>query len=425
MKNIPDPLVVLISEYVLPSHIYVLRDVCKDIRDVLDKNNPVYEKILSHVIAPKKILYKNSIGTTALLIKSSWRQAFCLNCGCTTLLHINYYYGIFLCYECEKNNNFFFEVNLRASCVDYFLDYKTQKENVNLVKVKNGRGFKVLHKDLLEVAHTQYPNGELQTKLDLRYFRMLETNKRRYKSRERRIASVKTTFNYLVNCNISRIDPVLMDMVYLTSVVNMFGCRDKIFGDVYSLKITTKFTVSEVCHNLCDYSMMITYMKKKGLLDNHYNMNRFSIGTTPLYIYLKHMRSSGLHFYEMVNEYVESANEIEKRSDEVQRYLLTEKTKQQRKSLAVAMCVEDAVDYNHDDFEEFVEFGLGDPVYLARKKRARVFLNRNGFMDHLDRYLNAGYRTSEAYDLATKLVLDRTKGYPPMMRVCYINLSLE
>lgn len=423
IKNIPDPLVVLVSEYVRPSHLYVLRDVCKDIRNVLDKKNPLWERILSHNIAPKRILYKNSIGTTALLVKSSWKQAFCLNCERTTMLHINYYYGIFLCYDCEKNNKAFFEVNLKAICFDYFLDYKTQKENANLIKVRNGRAFKVLHKHILKVAHLQYPDGELQDKINRRYYRNRETAIRRYRSRERRTASIKTSFGYLVGSNISRIDPILTDIISLTNVVNMFGCREKIFGDVYSLKITTRYTVSEVCNNLCDYSMMITYMKKKGFLDEQYHVNFFAVGTTPFYVYSKHRLPSGLHFYELVNEYVDSVNETEKRSAQVERYLLTEKTTRQRKSLAIAMCVEDGIDYNQEDFQDFVESGLGNPVYIARKRRARVFLNRNGFMDYMDRFLQAGYDVHEASNVATKLVLDRTKGYPPMMRVCNINLG--
>jgi len=207
----------------------------------------------------------------------------------------------------------------------------------------------------------------------------------------------------------------------LENIINMYDCNKIVYGDIRSLRIKTTTSVDKVCQRLCEYAMMITYMKKTGFLDQEYNMRSFLNGTTPRYIFLRHIRG-GLHFYESVNQYVESMSEIEKRSNDVERFLLNDTSKKRRKSLAVALCVEDSVDYCNEEFNDFVEHGLGNPVHIARNKRSTVFLNQNSFMEYLNRFLDNGYYMSDAWSIATNHVLERTLGYPPMKRCCYINL---
>lgn len=423
MNTVPDPVFILIAEYVQIQSIPLLRDTCGDFRRVLDSPNRVWDSIIDQYTRLKKtgiILYRGSIGTTALMVKSSKIELVCTSCGSLSNLKMNKFYDLIVCSRCE-HIGLFKTVNLREACTEFFLDYKQQQGNNSLCKIKYGRSFRILRKDVLRVANEEYPMGELQNKIQDRINRLWATRQRRFSARNKRINDMVQFFDRNARKNRARIDPIVQNMDMAIAMTNMYGCHSLVFGDVYNFKINTQTSSEEVSSRLCDYVMMITYMRKSGFLFDDYKCNFCSSGTSPFYIFKKHL-NGGLHFYEATREYVDSVEELRKRAKEVERYVELVDTPMQRKTLAIAICVEDSIDYVEEDFEDFVTMGIGNPVYITRNKREKVFLNRNNYMVYVNHMLNQGYTISDAEKYSTNRILHETNGYPPMKRVCYINL---
>lgn len=420
LDDIPLPILVTISEYTMYESIYSLRRISRNFRRVLDDENPLWNSIYDgYLKGSVKLLYDNSIGTTALLAKASRNNMVCISCGTNFWLSINEFYGTILCRKCETLNTFVV-VNLREACLEFFLDYKTQVDNEMLCKSRRGRSFKVLKHHVRSIATVMYPGRELEAKMNARFNRAYRTHIRRRESRSRRSNALIVEFEKVFRRNPYRMDACFRCYKYTRKIVDNHGSTSQVFGDVFSYKITTKFTPMEVGRRLYDYACMLSYMRKHDFLDLKYNTNLF-VDSNPYYIFRKHTRG-GLHFYETTREYVDARTEIRCRSSEVNAYIKTGLNKKERRSLAIAICAEDSVYYCEQDFKFFVENSVGNPVYIARDKRKRVFLNANNHMFYVDQHMAGSYSGDDATEWATKMVLNRTDGYPPMMRTCYINL---
>jgi len=94
----------------------------------------------------------------------------------------------------------------------------------------------------------------------------------------------------------------------------------------------------------------------------------------------------------------------------------------ERKELSVSSCVEDGVEYDETVFSDFVEYGSGNPVILAREKRKSVFMNMNGYGSIFAQLMNFhGLDEDIAKQYAKKRVLYKTYGFPPMIPVCVVD----
>lgn len=221
--------------------------------------------------------------------------------------------------------------------------------------------------------------------------------------------------------NSIRVDPYLRNLSNITEMVRAHGSTHIVFGDVKDVKIHCRHTPREASVRLYNYAAMLTYMRKTDFLDQDYKLIP-GTGSTPHDIFQKHTRG-GLHYYENTRAYMDAKKEFYTRFHEVERHLSVGSTRIGRKSIAIAMCVEDNIDYVVEDFQQFVDIGEGNPVYIARQKRKMVFLNANNYMVYLDEMLMNDHHITESAIMAENRVLWDTIGYPPMMRQCYINLS--
>lgn len=422
MDDLPFSILGEISEYVMAPRIPILRDVCKGFRHVLDTKSPRWEEILK-TYAPGGsvgLTWDGSKGTSALMVRASSKNGTCVSCRGTFLLEVNAFYDMLVCRNCQRWN-VFKVVNLKLACKEFFLDYREQKDNRDLLKYSHGRSFRVLLGHVLRVARNKFPRGELDQRLYDRRQRIQKTNDRRVAALDDRMSDVSNRFEKLVAKAPARVDSVLRDEIFLREMVHSFGSTRMIYEDISSLKITTHATSTDVAHRLCAYASMLTHMKKINLLDNDYIAQQMD--THPHYIFYKHL-SGGLHYYELSQQYACASRELAQRVSDVDTHVTRNNlTSSERKSLSIAMCVEETMDYCHDEFRQFIDHNVGNPVQIARERRKRLFLNANNYTVYIDYYTTLGHHHSHVLEYAERAVLAQTKGYPPMTRGCVINLT--
>lgn len=424
-NELPTPLLILIFEFTAHPYLQSLRGVSRGFREVLDdRNNATWNSIMKSHCTPTvahRLLWGGSLGTTALMVRASVVHRACISCRLWFNLDRNEFYDLVVCRRCAKKTAFKV-VNLNKSCFNYFLDYKTQQENSDLVKHRKGRSFLVLLTHVRAVASAKYPGEELQQKINARFARAFKMELRQQQERGKRIQEISFKFIDVLWQTPSRVDVVLRDQEVLKDLVQHFGSRREVFGDTMEKRVRASTKTNVVAQRLYDYAAMLTYMRKLGLLDFRYDVTD-GHRCNPNYVYRHHV-NEGLHFYELSRQHADGKNEISKRTSDVETYLVQRVlTTSERKTLAVALCAEEAINYTSSDFHGFVVHRQGNPVTVARRVREREFLTQNHLAWETNHFLVEGYSQEEATALATNNVLHRTKGFPPMMRTCFIHLS--
>lgn len=423
IAELPRPVLSLTLEYTRATSIQVLRCTCRSFRDVLDDVDPKWESIFNAYCSPRvRLSWAKSPGTTALMVRSSVLRQTCISCHLWFTLKVNKFYDVLLCGRCSKKN-LFRVVSLRKACFNYFLDYPSQKDNNRLVKVTHGRSCSVLLMHVRKVALEKYPDGELEKKVNARFARAFKTEVKKQVEKEKRIRAVSYKFCDVLWQTPSRVDAVLRDQGTVMDLIFSFGSKGDVFGDILERRVKASVSTSVVAQHLYDYAAMLTYMRKLNLLDFKYNVTS-GHRCTPNNIYRYHVYG-GLHFYELTRQHADARDELAGRLVQVETYMLrTSMTESGRTSLAVAMCAEESINYNAEDFAAFVSDLKGNPAEISRRVREREFLNQNHLAWEMNNFLVQGYDNENAFRLATDNVLHRTKGYPPMMRSCFINLTI-
>lgn len=356
------------------------------------------------------------------MVRASVLQHCCISCRLWFNLKPNKLYDVILCGRCSKKH-VFRVVSLRKACLNYFLDYGLQKENQNLVTAKIGRSFLVLLTHVRMVAFEKYPDGELVSKMNKRFARAFKTELKKEQEKNKRIRAISYKFIDVLWQTPLRVDPVLRNQATLTDMIQRFGSTQEVFGDALERKVRTSTAVGTVAQHLYDYGAMLTYMRKLNLLDFKYDATGRH-HCSPHYVYRHHVHQ-GLHFYEISNQHADARNELAARVSEVEIYILrTTMTQGERKALSVAMCAEDSINYNAEDFHRFVVGREGNPAEISRHVREREFLYQNHLAWDINNFLVTGHNQDEAEELGKLNVLHRTKGFPPMMRSCFINLTI-
>ena len=427
ISDLPTPVLARTLGYTRFSSLQVLRCVCRCFRDVLDdRENSMWKCMIQEYSTPlvsNRILWGKSLGTTALMVRASVLEHSCISCRLWFNLKPNKLYDIILCGRCSKKH-VFRVVSLKKACFNYFLDYGFQKENHNLVKAKIGRSFLVLLSHVRMVASEKYPDGELISKMNKRFARAFKTELKKQQEKEKRIRCISYKFIDVLWQTPLRVDPVLRNQATLTDMIQGFGSTQDVFGDALERRVRASISVGTVAQHLYDYGAMLTYMRKLDLLDFKYDATA-GHHCSPYQVYRHHV-NEGLHFYEVSKQHADARKELRARVLEVETYILrTTMTQAERKALSVAMCAEDSINYNATDFQGFVVGRQGNPAEISRHVREREFLHQNHLAWEINSFLVEGHDQDAAQQLGKLNVLHRTKGYPPMIRGCFINLTIH
>lgn len=429
--SLPNSVLVIVFEYTRSPCHSLLREVSVTFKGVLDdKTNPIWNEMIkrwSKPLVAKKILRGSSVGCTALTMKSSKINKSCASCGATIGVETNPFYDLLLCTNCKKLDVFQI-IKLKEACAMYFLNFKDMKSRKSLVKVVSRRFKTVLLTDVRKISKEMYPFGELERKISTRRNRRVEVENKRLQARKERKASGSREFHTLTSISPLRTDSTLKHEFTVNCFIRAFGSHEDVYGDTFKARVYTNVSGQEFGRREYEYACMLTHMKKVGLVGPNYEMIKEEC-PHPRHIFKYHLNGKfydgGLHFYDRIRDYSIEANHFESRCNEISAILnLRRGDKDYRRRIAVAMCVEDDTDYDSSIFEDFVENGIGHPVKIAREIRKNKFLMDNNFAERVNHLVWTGYSESGAKTLATIRLLDYARGYPPMPRVCRIDVGL-
>lgn len=418
--EIPSVLLTPVLEYSRLVNPRTLRHVSKAFKNVMDDStNPVWAEMMKKYNNPKVpgLLWASSKGCTALIMRQSVLQHCCVSCSSNAPdVAKNPFYGVYLCTVCQILPIFRIQ-SLRKACNYFFLDFKTQKDNPYLLNLKIGNLRIVLVRHVQKIATETHSADGLWQMIDERQARADALKSKRIEYRDRRAFILKAVYAENMAKYPSRVDAVFQDYATLHASVQQFGAWQDVYEDFYDLKISPKISPTEVARRESDFAQLLTHMKKLDVLG--------SDSIQPRHVFRK-FRHSGPHFYDQIQELAQSDRELKQRSAQVQEYIRfhgSNMNRPLRRSLAIALCVEDDIDYNPNFFKEYVISGIGNPCEIARDLRCQIFLDRHDFQATLISLLNRGFSVDQASSCAKRGILERTYGFPPMVRVCEIMLT--
>jgi len=411
-----------VFEYVQFNDIKIIPRISKYMKEILDTNSPYWEKKSSEICKPKgnSILCDQSPGLTCLIVNAGFRVSRCISCKSQAWVHRHEFYDVPICIQCENINMSFMFGGFKSICKKYYLDPEKHENDENISKIRVGSNYRVLDSHVLKAASIFHTNGVLLKKLELRNLRKeLVTKKRFQKCKERR-RKVKYEFEKLVSLNDVRVHEDLSQFISAEKIAYHHEVGDYIFGDCFRPIIDSFMSFDEASHRLFEFVCLVTFMEKRSLLDASYCAN--DDAHMPGHIY-KGYRKSGVHFYELVTRYSDARASYWKRLDKMSIYICVKiLDADQRKKLAISTCIEDGVTYDCLYFSDFVDYGVGNPVSLAREKRKNIFMNSNGYESIYGQLMNFhGLGSDIAHRYAKKRILNRTHGFPPMIPICSID----
>jgi len=424
IETIKEENVINILEYVELNSVHHIRRVSKYSKEILDsdKNKKMWNRISNKYCMPyhKGIGIKNSPGSTALLKRASCISHRCISCFRRDIrIYIHPFYNINMCGLCKMDKLFLIS-GLKTACKKYFVNPSSSFIQQSIVKQKVGNNFRVMDKHVRSYAEIVYPGGDLRMKLDNLRIKRDSIDIRRGNLRQGRMNDVERGFSKLCTENPSRVDKVLSCFKCTKSLILVDMLNMYIFGDLFSYKIRTSSNVKEASEKMYEYASMISYMKKCGLMTERYQNIYDSY--TSRHIFKKYVHG-GLHFYEVLSSMTNSQRLYKKRLDKMTIHLdIKCLDVSSRKKLSVSTCVEEGIEYDEDSFDEFVRYGVNNPVRIARDRRKLLFLNSNGHMTNIYRYMEFYRITEEEASIhSTNRILNVTMGYPIMDPVSYVH----
>ena len=197
-----------------------------------------------------------------------------------------------------------------------------------------------------------------------------------------------------------------------------------IFEDILQKKIKSSKSTMDAAKDLRDFSWMMTYMRKHGIVTNEYVVTSDYVDiVNPRFILAIHKMKCD-HFYVSVNKFISSVAQYNERVDNMGEFIRKNNpTIEIRRYLATVASIEDDIDLDESIFYNFIEKGEGNPVHIAREKRKMIFLNMNGYMQSYSEYISLDLGHDKSHLFAKNGALNRTRGFRPMFAVCRVTLS--
>jgi len=368
----------------------------------------------------KKLIIKcNSNMITALSINEYIKNKKCFNCDKSGYVFHTIYNAI-LCNEC-RNDTFFKMVPLNKTCNDYFIKPK-QIKSMNIPSIKYGNGIRVLEKDVIKFSLELHTLDGLNSLREKRYENKRKRVQNKYDSLNSRLGELRNTYNSEINRYPERVDTEFTCMCNAIGYTKKHNIYD-MFGDLFELKVSTNSSIKFVSRTLIDFVWMLTFMRKKGIMDEKYDVTPEYVSTVDTRsIILSHLKRE--HFYEVVSNIENAFIELQYRISRMEKYIhiYTGLNAEHRKKLSIVSCVEDNIEFDEYDFEMFINNGIGNPVEIARAKRMSIFLNKYGYMYKYSELFNIGYNVGFCETHARKFAIKNAHGIEVMHSVCKIDL---
>jgi len=402
------------------------RSVDHQFKRVLDSNE-YWNGFLYQSKKPSILLLKHtSVGLGGIISRQSIDKNMCVSCGeCSDSYRDNSYshiqthpfFGIMACKFCMKTDPVLSIISENKACKKYKI---TTDDMYSIARVKK-RTYHVLDCNARECGELKHGVSFIQSMLDKSKKRRLCISMSRLEARSKRISQVKTGLKskILLDLGYIRADSIFLDFHICMDVINYHNMGNYLLGDIFEKRVSVKRSVPMAVCDIYDFCCLLTFCKRMNiLLDDYKECSPGHIDFAPG-IVLKNSYNGGSNFYDFICKYTKSVEALMARSRSVELYTKhdgTRVTKKDRTLIVDILCIEDFVEINYEPFEEYIEYGEGDPVFIVRELRKMDVFFQHGLYEEIE-YLNSiGMSEDIVYSTARSFVIREMGGLPIMNR---------
>ena len=364
--------------------------------------------------------YHVSPGLYHIIMRTSWSGWLCVACGSISNIPVHPFYGTVVCKTCINTNDMYRVMGEKAACKKYFLK---SGDTSSISRIQKSHGvFRVLDHQVRKLAEDKLGKDVVATRITKRHRKSETILSNKYSSYGRRRSLLLSRTKSSIMRSRSRVDPFFMDIEKILHLAGFHGIYHYIIGDILDLRVSSRFSIDEVSVKLFDFACFLSVCRKRGILMDDYKSTCPFHDDFAVFIVFNTHCTGGMHFYEYISEYVESMEALRSRSKNVLTFtysLGNSLSSDHREDICKILCTEEGISsINMDNFDEYIEYGVGDPVMIARKNRKMEFLVSNGYDEYFHVYFNV-YRicVNQASSLAKQRTLSNTRGFPIMKRL--------
>lgn len=367
--------------------------------------------------------YQESGGLHKIVISASFKEWKCVSCASVSSTHVHPFYRTVVCRKCCAQKLLYRVTGEKAACKKYFV---APSDLEGIPKIQKSRGvFRVLEHHVKTRAENKHGKDVVTSKLAKRSKRAETIHHNRSSSYIRRRHLLTMYTKSSLRRSSVRVDSHLMDTSVLIKLAGYHRLYSFIIRDVLDFKVTSNFSVENAKDKLFDFACFLSHCRRTGvLMDDYKTPCPHHDDFNPTIVFVDHCEG-GAHFYEYMTRYVGSIESLIDRSRNVVAYTACMGeaiSRENRRDICSIVCAEDGVcmdtDSFDDSFDEYIGYGVGDPVMIARECRKMSFLRSRGYDEDFDYFLNVHRmcicRSSEN---AKRTTLIRCRGYPIMNRV--------
>lgn len=364
--------------------------------------------------------YHVSSGLRRIITRSSFKEWKCVSCGSISDIPLHPFYNTVVCKKCLVNNIQYRVMGQKAACKKYFIKPVDLGE---VSRIERSKGvFRVLEHQVKSIAEVKLGTDVVRGKLEKRR-RMADTiqSNRLWSYKKRLHLLTMYTKSALMRSSV-RIDSDLMDVHTILQIAGHYNLDDYITHDVLEFKVNSSFSVERASVGLFEFASFLSNCRRNGILMDDYKStcphhDDFDAGI----VFVEHCRGQ-MHFYEYISKYMKSIESLLSRSRSVLAHTVSmgdSLSRSSRKEVCEILCAEEGIPFieNHM-IGEYIDYGVGDPVFITREYRKMIFLYSNGYDHEVDYYVHA-HRISIclASVYAKRGILRETRGYPIMDRL--------
>lgn len=399
------------------------RRTCRHFRNCMDYK-PYWDSFLYKTKKPSICVLKHaSAGLGCIITRQSVSRHMCVSCGeysdsnkdnIRSYIQTHPFFGIMSCKTCMINNPVLSIISENEACKKYKI---SMDEISSLPRVKK-RTFHVLDINARFCGELKHGVDFIQNMLDKSNKRKVAIRENRINKKSRRLSELETYVRMMITAD-RKIDIVLSEMSIWLDIIVYHDIGRFILGDLFENRSTVGRVVEHAGKEVVDFCRLLTHCRRNNVLCSDYKSCSPGHADFLPGIVFKNSISGGDNYYEFMGRYIKSIDDLMDRSRSVEFY-----TKKDGSSLTLddriiivdILCMEDYVEINYNPFEEYIEHGVGDPVFMARELRKLDVFFQAGLYEEMNYLHHIGVDDKDVYGMARRSILRRMGGLPIMKR---------
>lgn len=408
-----------IIDFMDPSSASQFRRCERRIQSVMD--SPVYwssetreSPETCHPVEP----YHVSSGLSKIILRSSYKEWMCVSCSSVSSIPVHTFYGTVVCRTCSSQNPYYRVTGLKAACKKFFVK---PEDVTGIPKVEKSRGvFRVLEHQVRSCAERKHGSYVINTRIAKRSNRVdkIRSNRAWSYNRRHQLLTMHTK-SALIRYRV-RVDSHLMDTGVILKLAERHRLYNFIVRDILDFKVTSNYSVRLASENLFDLACFLSCCRReKVLMDDYVTACPHHDDFNASIVFMDHL-SGDFHFYEYMSKYTKSIESLLVRRSSVLAHLASlgdSITREDRHEISDIVSAEEGIPLDMEAFNEFIEYGIGDPVIIARERRKIDFLRGWGYDGYFDYYHTVhGICAQVSASYARESALSSCRGLPIMNR---------